>query len=177
MKSVSQTTGHNHGKRVKIVMRVKLYSQSECSPRWRLFLFVFHVLHRKVSPEHRSGAASPYLTPRPPATLPHSSSGNPTDRYDRGDRRTGGCLPRSFCGLHVLRKLRTVYVFCCNTKSCPSLPCFPPPARNSPSCVTRQEKHPPMSFRSVSRTTARINYLRGWNQTHLFDSGQPYAVL
>jgi len=31
----------------------------------------------------------------------------------------------------------------------------PSPVSNSPSCVTRQEKHPPMSFRSVSRNTAR----------------------
>ncbi len=128
MKSVSQTSGHNHGKRVKIVMRVKLYSQSECSPRWRLFLFVFHVLHRKVSPEHRSGAASPY---RPPSTgytssffqwKPHGSV--------RPRRQTDRRLSTAFLlwTAYVLRKLRTVYVFCCNTKSCPFLPCFPPPA-------------------------------------------------
>lgn len=35
-----------------------------------VFLFVFHVLHREVSPEHRRGAASPY---RPPSTGSTSS--------------------------------------------------------------------------------------------------------
>ncbi len=89
------------------------------------------------------------------------------------------CVPSVDC--ICLEKITYCLCFCCNTECCPSLPCFPPsllpsPVRNSPSCVTRQEKHPPMSFRSVSRTTARINYLRGWNQTHLCDSGQACAV-
>lgn len=134
-------TGHKcHGKRVKIMMRVKLYSRSEFSLRWssaRLFFYLFFMSCTVKSRQSTGEALLHRTDPRPPATLPHSSSGNPTDRYNSGDRRTNGSLLRSFCGLHSLCLKKITYSLCfsCNTECCASLPCFPslrPPCATLP---------------------------------------------